>query len=120
MNRNQIEQYVIRCNCQPLKLCKAFDFKALDIFPVAFMMLATKVIIFFVLVGISVTSARKLSCKTIMNSFYQTEDQYYDLGCDSINDDSEKVLLYRCRFLQKKMDIMGKQYYDFQVCTNLI
>ena len=61
------------------------------------------------------TSARKLSCKTIMNSFYQTEDQYYDLGCDSINNDSEKVLLYRCRFLQKKMDIMGKQYYDFQV-----
>ena len=47
--------------------------------------------------------------------FYQTEDQYYDLGCDQINDDSEKVLIYRCRFLQKKMDIMGKNYYDFGV-----
>ena len=108
----------VSCICQPpLKLCKAFDFKTLDIFPVAFKMLATKVICFFSLVGISQTSALKLSlsCKTIMNSFYQTEDQYYDLGCDRTNNNSEKVLLYRCRFLQKKMDIMGKQYYDFQV-----
>ena len=106
----------VSCICQPpLKLCKAFDFKTLDIFPVAFKMLATKVICFFGLFGISGTSALKLSCKTIMNSFYQTEDQYYDLGCDRTNNNSEKVLLYRCRFLQKKMDIMGKQYYDFQV-----
>ena len=112
----KLNKKVVSCICQPLKLCcKAFDFKALDIFPVAFMMLATKVIFYFFLVGISVTSARKLSCKTIMNSFYQTEDQYYNLGCDRTNDDSEKVLLYRCRFLQKKMDIVGRQYYDFQV-----
>ena len=80
---------------------------------VAYKMLATTVIL--ILVGISVTSAQELSCKTIMTSFYQTEDQYYDLGCDGINKESEKVLLYRCRFLQKKMDIVGRQYYDFGV-----
>ena len=76
-------------------------------------MLATKVILF--LAWISTTLAQKLSCQTIMKSFYQTEDQYYDLGCDRINDDSEKVMIYRCRFLQKKMDIMGKNYYDLGV-----
>ena len=76
-------------------------------------MLATKVILF--LAWISTTLAQKLSCKTIMNSFYETEDQYYDQGCDGINDDSEKVMIYRCRFLQKKMDIMGKKYYDLGV-----
>ena len=56
-----------------------------------------------------------MSQNFIMNSFYQTEDQYYDLGCDKINPDSPKVLVYRCRFLQKKMDIFGKKYYDFGV-----
>ena len=76
-------------------------------------MLATKVIL--ILAWISTTIAQKLSCHTIMKSFYQTEDQYYNLGCDRINDDSEKVMIYRCRFLQKKMDIMGKNYYDFGV-----
>ena len=77
------------------------------------MMLATKVILF--LAWISATLAQKLSCQTIMESFYQTDDQYYDLGCDRIKADLEKVLIYRCRFLQKKMDIMGKKYYDLGV-----
>ena len=77
------------------------------------MMLATKVILF--LAWISATLAQKLSCQTIMESFYQTDDQYYDLGCDRIKADSQKVLIYRCRFLQKKMDIMGKKYYDLGV-----
>ena len=76
-------------------------------------MLATKAILF--LAWIPTTLARKLSCQTIVKSFYETEDQYYDLECDQINDDSEKVMIYRCRFLQKKMDIMGKNYYDFGV-----
>ena len=79
------------------------------------MMLATKVVLF--LAWISIILAQKLSCRTLMQSFYQTEDQYYNLGCDRINDDSQKVLIYRCRFLQKKMDIMGKNYYDFGVTS---
>ena len=78
-----------------------------------------KVTLVFLFVGISATLAQKLDCKTIMNSFYQTEDQYYDLGCDKTNPDSPKVLVYRCRFLQKKMDIFGKKYYDFGVSTKM-
>ena len=43
-----------------------------------------------------------------MKSYYQTEDDYYKQGCDRIN--SEK-----CKLLQKKMDTIGKKYYDFGV-----
>ena len=80
---------------------------------VAYKMLATTVVL--ILLRVSVTSAQELCCKTIMTSFYQTEDQYYDLGCDRTDDNSDKALLYRCGFLQKKMDITGRQYYDLGV-----
>ena len=74
-------------------------------------MLATKVI--FLLLAI-LALGKTQNCREIMKSYYQTEDQYYDLGCDAKNLGS-KTLLYRCRFLQKKMDIVGRQYYDLGV-----
>ena len=52
-------------------------------------------------------------CMKIMTVYYQTEDQYYELGCD--REVTSQSLLYRCRFLQKKMDIFGRKYYDFGV-----
>ena len=85
--------------------------------PVVHKMWPTTVILIFL--GTSVTLAQGLSCKTIMMSYYQTEDQYYDLGCDRTDDESDKALLYRCGFLQKKMDITGRQYYDFGVTLSL-
>ena len=73
-------------------------------------MLATKVT--FLLLAI-LGLAKAQSCRQIMKNYYQTEDQYYDIGCDEKDLESDKTLLYRCRFLQKKMDIVGRQYYDF-------
>ena len=79
-------------------------------FTVAFKMLVTKVI--FLLSAIFALG-RTQNCREIMKSYYQTEDQYYDLGCDDAKNIGSKTMLYRCRFLQKKMDIVGRQYYDF-------
>ena len=76
-------------------------------------MLATKVA--FLLLAIF-GLAKAQNCGRLMKSFYQTEDQYYDLGCDE-KDIESKTLLYRCRFLQKKMDIVGRQYYDLGVSS---
>ena len=57
-------------------------------------------------------------CRKIMDIFYQTEDQYFGLNCsDPDKLESNVTLSYHCRNLQKKMDIFGKKYYDFQVST---
>ena len=78
---------------------------------VAFKMLAWKVT-FWLMILTSLAQTKR--CREIMTSFFQTEDKFYDLGCDE-EDLSSKTLLYQCRFLQKKMDIVGRQYYDFGV-----
>ena len=60
-------------------------------------------IVCFVHLTFALVATTQLTCQSIMKTFYQTEDHYYELGCDRKIDDSEKVLLYRCRFLQKNM-----------------
>ena len=55
-------------------------------------------------------------CQQITQTFYQTEDQWYDIGCDeSAKVQASQTFEYQCRFLQKKMDIFGRKYYDFRV-----
>ena len=77
------------------------------------MMLATKVILILALFHVAL--AQKQSCQSKIQSFYQSEDQYYDLECDRINDTSKKGLLHQCQSLQKKMNTIKKSYYDFGV-----
>ena len=54
-------------------------------------MLATKVILILALFHVAL--AQKQSCQSKIQSFYQSEDQYYDLECDRSNNNSKKGLL---------------------------
>ena len=46
-----------------------------------------------------------------MNIYFQTEDKYFELGCDEpgLSSKAQRV----CNTLQKKKDIFGQKYYDF-------
>ena len=83
-------------------------------------MLEAKVILLLVLI-LNITDGTNLpNCKEIMEIFYQTEDQFYELDCtESQKLESNITLTYHCRSLQKKMDIFGRKYYDFGVSRNL-
>ena len=79
-------------------------------------MLEAKVILLLVLILNITDGTNSLSCKEIMEIFYQTEEQFYELGCtESQKLESNVTLTYHCRSLQKKMDIFGRKYYDFGV-----
>ena len=83
-------------------------------------MLEAKVILLLVLILNFTDGTNSLDCKEIMEIFYQTEDQFYDLDCtESQKLESNVTLTYHCRSLQKKMDIFGRKYYDFGVSRNL-
>ena len=70
-------------------------------------MLATKVILLLLaILGLGKTQ----KCKEIAKKYHETEDQYHDLGCD------EK----KCRVLQKKMDVLHKQFEEFGVSIDLL
>ena len=83
-------------------------------------MLLPKVILLMLLLNI--TDGTNLpNCKEIMEIFYQTEDQFYDLDCtESQKLESNVTLTYHCRSLQKKMDIFGRKYYDFGVSRTFL
>ena len=78
---------------------------------VPFKMLEAKVIFLLVLI-LNITDGTNLpNCKEIMEIFYQTEDQFYELDCtESQKLESNITLTYHCRSLQKKMDIFGRKY----------
>ena len=83
-------------------------------------MLEAEVILLLVLILNITDGTNSLSCKEIMEIFYQTEDQFYDLDCtESQKLESNVTLTYHCRSLQKKMDIFGRKYYDLGVSRNL-
>ena len=84
-------------------------------------MLEAKIILLILVLILNITDGtNSLSCKEIMEIFYQTEDQFYELDCtESQKLESNVTLTYHCRSLQKKMDIFGRKYYDFGVSRNL-
>ena len=70
----------------------------------------------FIFCFITLTKTSNENCNRISQTFYQTENKWYDLGCsESGKVQSNQTLAYQCRFLQKKMDIYGRKYYDFSV-----
>ena len=85
-------------------------------------MLASTVALFFAFALLSISyGSLQNECSAIMNTFYQTEDQYFDLDCSNPEKlVSNMTLTYHCRSLQKKMDIFGSKYYDFQVSTGCV
>ena len=83
-------------------------------------MLGSKIIFLLVLILNITDGTNSLNCKEVMEIFYQTEDQFYELDCtESQKLESNVTLTYHCRSLQKKMDIFGRKYYDFGVSRNL-
>ena len=84
-------------------------------------MLEAKIILLILVLILNITDGtNSLSCKEIMEIFYQTEDQFYELDCtESQKLESNVTLTYHCRSLQKKMDIFGRKYYDFGVSRKL-
>ena len=51
-------------------------------------------------------------CQKIMDIYFQTEDKYFDIGCDDESGLSQKQQR-TCNTLQKKKDIFGQRYYNF-------
>ena len=83
-------------------------------------MLLPKVILLILLLNIT-DGTNFPNCKEIMEIFYQTEDQFYDLDCTKSQKlESNVTLTYHCRSLQKKMDIFGRKYYDFGVSRTFL
>ena len=80
------------------------------------MLQATLLAFFSFFCFITLAKSNDENCNQISQTFYQTEDKWYDLGCsESAKVQSNQTLAYQCRFLQKKMDIFGRKYYDFRV-----
>ena len=81
-------------------------------------MLNQKVALLFVIGTFLTIESNDLQneCRNVMEVFYQTEDQYFDLSCSvPAVVEGNVTLKYHCRHLQKKMDIFGKKYYNFGV-----